>query len=73
MERPVLETCPLLMPAAFLAMGIALGVANGAAGQRWAVALLLAAVLLTTQVKVFRPGYVAPVRKPRKEAGPKNE
>ena len=47
MERPVLETCPLLMPAAFLAMGIALGVANGAAGQRWAVALLLAAVLLT--------------------------
>lgn len=34
---------------------------------------VLAAVLLTTQVKVFRPGYVAPVRKPRKEAGPKNE
>ena len=32
---------------------------------------VLAAVLLTTQLKVFRPGYVAPVRKPRKEAGPR--
>lgn len=32
----------------------------------------LAAVLLWTQLKVFRPGYVAPVRKPRKEAGPKD-
>ena len=31
----------------------------------------LAAVLLSTQLKVFRPGYVAPPRKPRKEAGPK--
>ena len=31
----------------------------------------LAAVLLSTQLKVFRPGYVPPVRKPRKEAGPK--
>ena len=31
----------------------------------------LAAVLLSTQIKVFRPGYVAPVRKPRKELGPK--
>lgn len=30
----------------------------------------LAAVLLTTQLKVFRPGYVAPIRKPRKEHGP---
>jgi len=32
---------------------------------------VLAAVLLSTQLKVFRPGYVAPERKPRKEAGPK--
>ena len=32
---------------------------------------ILAASLLTTQVKVFRPGYVPPVRKPRKELGPK--
>ena len=32
---------------------------------------LLAAVLLTTQLKVFRPGYIPPLRKPRKEAGPK--
>ena len=34
---------------------------------------VLAAVLLSTQLKVFRPGYVAPVRKPRKEAGPKTD
>ena len=32
---------------------------------------LLAAILLWTQLKVFRPGYVAPERKPRKEHGPK--
>jgi len=32
---------------------------------------VLAAVLLSTQTKVFRPGYVAPQRRPRKEAGPK--
>lgn len=31
----------------------------------------LAAGLLISQRKVFRPGYVAPVRRPRKEAGPK--
>ena len=31
----------------------------------------LAAGLLMSQLKVFRPGYVAPVRRPRKEAGPK--
>ena len=34
---------------------------------------VLAAVLLAAQRKVFHPGYVAPVRKPRKEAGPKND
>ncbi len=32
---------------------------------------VLAAVLLSTQTKVFRPGYVAPQRRPRKEAGPR--
>ena len=32
---------------------------------------LLAAALLMTQLKVFRPGYVPPERKPRKEMGPK--
>ncbi|MBR1850979.1 MAG: MATE family efflux transporter [Bacteroidales bacterium] len=31
---------------------------------------LLAAALLLSQLKVFRPGYVPPARKPRKEAGP---
>jgi putative MATE family efflux protein len=30
----------------------------------------LAAALLSTQLKVFRPGYVPPVRRPRREAGP---
>ena len=34
---------------------------------------ILAAILLSTQLKVFKPGYVAPVRKPRKEAGPKED
>ena len=32
---------------------------------------LLAGILLYTQRKVFRPGYVAPPRRPRKERGPK--
>ena len=32
---------------------------------------VLAFVLMLTQRKVFRPGYVAPERRPRKEAGPK--
>ena len=31
----------------------------------------LSTVLLLTQLKVFRPGYVPPVRKPRRERGPK--
>ena len=31
----------------------------------------LSTVLLLTQLKVFRPDYVAPVRKPRRERGPK--
>lgn len=30
----------------------------------------LAAILLGTQLKVFKPGYVAPERKPKKEYGP---
>ncbi|MBP5645617.1 MAG: MATE family efflux transporter [Bacteroidales bacterium] len=32
---------------------------------------VLAAILLWSQLKVFRPDYVAPERKPRKEHGPK--
>jgi len=32
---------------------------------------VLAAFLLWSQRKVFQPGYVAPVRRPRKEVGPK--
>jgi hypothetical protein len=32
---------------------------------------MLAGALLLTQLKVFRPGYVPPARRPRKEAGPK--
>ncbi|MBR4803446.1 MAG: MATE family efflux transporter, partial [Bacteroidales bacterium] len=34
---------------------------------------VLAAILLYTQRKVFRPGYVPPARKPRKEQGPKDK
>ena len=34
---------------------------------------ILAAILLYTQRKVFRPGYVPPARKPRKEQGPKDK
>ncbi len=33
---------------------------------------VLAGSLLVSQLKVFRPGYVAPMRRPRKEAGPKD-
>ena len=32
----------------------------------------LAGALLSTQIKVFRLGYVPPLRKPRKELGPKS-
>lgn len=35
------------------------------------LAAVLAFALLCTQLKVFRPGYVAPERRPRREAGPK--
>ena len=34
---------------------------------------LLSTILLLTQLKVFRPGYVPPERKPRRERGPKPE
>ncbi|MBR4199551.1 MAG: MATE family efflux transporter [Bacteroidales bacterium] len=34
---------------------------------------VLAAILLYTQRKVFRPGYVPPARKPKTEHGPKDE
>lgn len=33
----------------------------------------LSTILLIGQLKVFKPGYVAPARKPRKECGPKTE
>jgi len=33
---------------------------------------LLSAILLLTQLKIFRPGYKVPERKPQKEAGPVN-
>lgn len=33
----------------------------------------LSTILLIGQLKVFKPGYVAPARKPRKERGPKTE
>lgn len=59
----------------------ALATANGYSGLTglWQTCTLcdilgaiLAAVLLSTQLKVFHPGYVPPLRRPRKEAGPKN-
>lgn len=34
---------------------------------------LLSTALLIGQLKVFKPGYVAPVRKPRKERGPEKD
>lgn len=34
---------------------------------------VLAAALLLSQLKIFRPGYVPPVHRPRKEAGPDKE
>ena len=74
LSRQVLFLIPLMyiIPAIRVSMG-----GDGLTGL-WMTCTLcdvlgavLATVLLTTQVKVFRPGYVPPVRKPRKEAGPK--
>ncbi len=74
LSRQVLFLIPLMfvIPAIRISMG-----GDGLTGV-WmtctvcdVLGAMLAAILLTTQLKVFRPGYVAPVRKPRKELGPK--
>ena len=75
LSRQVLFLIPLMfvIPAVRVSMG-----GDGLTGL-WltctvcdVLGALLAAGLLLTQLKVFRPGYVAPLRKPRKELGPKN-
>ena len=75
LSRQVLFLIPLMfiIPAIRVSMG-----GDGLTGV-WMTCTLcdvlgaaLAAVLLSTQLKVFRPGYVPPERKPRKELGPKN-
>ena len=74
LSRQVLFLIPLMfvIPAVRVSMG-----GDGLTGL-WmtctvcdVLGALLAAGLLLTQLKVFRPGYVAPLRKPRKELGPK--
>lgn len=74
LSRQVLFLIPLMfvIPAIRISMG-----GDGLTGV-WmtctvcdVLGAMLAAVLLSTQLKVFRPGYVAPLRKPRKELGPK--
>ena len=74
LSRQVLFLIPLMfiIPAVRISMG-----GDGLTGV-WMTCTLcdvlgaaLAAVLLSTQLKVFRPGYVPPERKPRKELGPK--
>ena len=73
LSRQVLFLIPLMfvIPAAIAARG-----GDGLSGV-WitctvcdVLGALLAGALLVGQLKVFRPGYVPPVRKPRKEAGP---
>ena len=75
LSRQVLFLIPLmfLIPAIRVSMG-----GDGLTGV-WmtcticdVLGALLAAALLATQLKVFRPGYIPPERKPRKELGPKN-
>ena len=75
LSRQVLFLIPLMfiIPAIRVSMG-----GDGLTGV-WMTCTLcdvlgaaLAAVLLSTQLKVFHPGYVPPERKPRKELGPKN-
>lgn len=73
LSRQVLILTPMmfLVPAIRVAMG-----GDGLTGVWMADTIsdflggVLAAILLRTQLKVFRPGYVPPERKPRKEAGP---
>ena len=73
LSRQVLFLIPLMyvIPAVFVNAG-----GDGLTGV-WFTCMvcdvlgaMLAAVLLSTQLKVFRPGYIPPTRKPRKEAGP---
>jgi putative MATE family efflux protein len=75
LSRQVLFLIPLMfvIPAVRVSMG-----GDGLTGL-WltctvcdVLGALLAAGLLLTQLKVFHPGYVPPLRKPRKELGPKN-
>ena len=68
-----------LVPLMYVIPGIVVGAGGSGLTGMWATCTLcdvlgavLAAALLMTQRKVFRPGYVPPERKPRKEAGPKN-
>lgn len=76
LSRQVLFLAPLayLMPLLVMPLGV-----DGLTGVWIAgttsdvLGAVLAAVLLWTQRKVFREGYVAPVRKPRKELGPAAE
>lgn len=74
LSRQVLFLIPLMfvIPAVRVSMG-----GDGLTGL-WmtctvcdVLGAMLAAVLLSTQLKVFHPGYVPPLRKPRKELGPK--
>ena len=74
LSRQVLFLIPMMfiVPAIFTANG-----GNGLTGV-WlscticdVLGAVLAGILLSTQLKVFRPGYVPPERRPRKELGPK--
>lgn len=74
LSRQVLFLIPMmyLVPTVLTGMGV-----DGLTGVWSACTIcdvlgaMLAGGLLWTQLKVFRPGYVAPERRPRKEAGPK--
>src|SRR5574344_742356 len=73
LSRQVLFLIPMmfLMPMLFVRMGH-----NGLTGVWCACTVcdvlgsILAAFLFMSQRKLFRPGYIAPIHKPRKEAGP---
>jgi Na+-driven multidrug efflux pump len=73
LSRQVIFLIPLmyLVPLLYVDMG-----ANGLSGV-WCSCTIsdvlgaaLSGILLYTQRKVFMPGYIPPVRKPRKERGP---
>lgn len=74
LSRQVLFLIPLMyiVPFLFLRMG-----GNGLTGVWVSMTIsdvlgaVLSGILLMGQLKVFKPGYVAPVRAPRKERGPK--